>query len=97
MEASGERAIGIGRKMKDERFKVGLIQLAVGADKAATLAVHEAAIREAAGRGAQVICLQELFDAPYFCKVTEAERFDLAEPIPGPTVERMQRLAREME
>ena len=43
---------------------------------------------EAASRGAQIICLQELFNAPYFCKVTDAERFDLAEPIPGPTVER---------
>jgi N-carbamoylputrescine amidase len=37
-----------------------------------------------------------MFDAPYFCKITEAERFDLAEPIPGPTVTRMQRLAGEL-
>ena len=54
-------------------------------------------IREAATRGARVIVLQELFNAPYFCKVTDAERFDLAEPIPGPTVARMQALARELE
>jgi len=82
--------------MNGERFTAGLIQLAVGADKESTLVAHEQAIREAAGRGANVICLQELFDAPYFCKVTEAERFDLAEPIPGPTVSRMQRLAAEL-
>jgi N-carbamoylputrescine amidase len=37
-----------------------------------------------------------LFDAPYFCKVTDAERFNLAEPMPGPTVQRMQRLAEEL-
>jgi N-carbamoylputrescine amidase len=43
-----------------------------------------------------VILLQELFNAPYFCKVTDAERFDLAEPIPGPTVETMQALAKEL-
>jgi N-carbamoylputrescine amidase len=77
-------------------FKIGLIQLPVEADRSATLEAHERAIREAAGRGAQVVCLQELFDAPYFCKVTDADRFDLAEPIPGPTVERLQGLAREL-
>lgn len=78
-------------------FRVGVVQRAVGVDKEATLAGHEASIRQAAERGAQVICLQELFDAPYFCKVTDAERFNLAEPIPGPVVERMQGLARELE
>jgi N-carbamoylputrescine amidase len=83
--------------MSDKAFKIGLIQMAVGPDKESTVAAHEFAIREAAGRGAQIICLQELFDAPYFCKVTDAERFNLAEPMPGPTVERMQRLARELE
>jgi N-carbamoylputrescine amidase len=82
--------------MSDNPFKIGLIQRAVGPDKDATVAAHERAIREAARRGAQIICLQELFDAPYFCKATDAERFDLAEPIPGPTVERMQRLAKEL-
>jgi N-carbamoylputrescine amidase len=82
--------------MSSKPYKIGLIQLAVAADKEATVAAHEQAIREAAGRGAQVICLQELFDAPYFCKVTDAERFNLAEPMPGPTTERMQRLAREL-
>jgi N-carbamoylputrescine amidase len=83
--------------MSQKPFTIGLIQLAVGEDKEATVAAHERAIREAAGKGAQVICLQELFDAPYFCKVTDAERFDLAEAIPGPTVERMRALARELE
>ena len=78
-------------------FTVGLIQQAVGKSAAATVDAAERGIREAAGRGAQIICLQELFNAPYFCKVTDAERFDLAEPIPGPTVERMQSLAAELE
>ena len=82
--------------MKDEAFRIGLTQLAVDEDRERTIVRHEAAIREAAGRGARIVCMQELFDAPYFCKVQEAERFDLAEPIPGPTVERMQRLAREL-
>jgi N-carbamoylputrescine amidase len=82
--------------MPSKPYKIGLIQRAVGVDKESTVAEHEQAIRDAASQGAQVICLQELFDAPYFCKVTDAERFDLAEPIPGPTTERMQRLAKEL-
>jgi N-carbamoylputrescine amidase len=82
--------------MSNEAYKIGLIQLPVADDKDSTIAAHEQAIREAASKGAQIVCLQELFDAPYFCKVTDAERFNLAEPIPGPTVERMQRLAREL-
>src|SRR5262245_38196125 len=82
--------------MGDRPFKIGLIQLAVRDDKEATIDAHEPAIRDAAGQGAQIICLQELFDSPYFCKAADAERFNLAEPMPGPTVERMQGLAAEL-
>jgi N-carbamoylputrescine amidase len=77
-------------------FTLGVIQQRVAVDADATVAEAIERIREAANHGAQVILLQELFNAPYFCKVTDAERFDLAEPIPGPTVERMQALAREL-
>jgi N-carbamoylputrescine amidase len=78
-------------------FTLGVIQQRVGVDAEATVADAIENIREAAARGARVILLQELFNAPYFCKVTDAERFDLAEPIPGPTVARMQDVARELE
>ena len=44
-------------------------------------------IREAAKRGAQIICLQELFRSRYFCQVEDPELFNLAEPIPGPSTE----------
>ncbi|MGQ0713919.1 MAG: carbon-nitrogen hydrolase [Gemmatimonadaceae bacterium] len=77
-------------------FTLGVVQQRVAADADATVAESSERIREAAGRGANVILLQELFNAPYFCKVTDAERFDLAEPIPGPTIERMQAVAREL-
>src|SRR5688500_12123695 len=77
-------------------FTLGVIQQRVAVDAEAAVAEAIEDIREAVRRGAQVILLQELFNAPYFCKVTDAERFDLAEPIPGPTVERMQALAREL-
>ncbi|HTD62498.1 MAG TPA: carbon-nitrogen hydrolase [Gemmatimonadaceae bacterium] len=77
-------------------FTVGLIQAAVTDDIAANVRDAQDKIREAASRGAQIICLQELFDAPYFAQATKAERFDLAEPIPGPTVTSMQALAKSL-
>jgi N-carbamoylputrescine amidase len=78
-------------------FTVGLIQEAVTPDVAANVARAAEKVREAAGRGAQIICLQELFNAPYFCKAENSDRFDLAEAVPGPTVERMQTQAQELE
>ena len=78
-------------------FTIGLIQEAVSGDRATQLEASIANVREAASRGAQIICLQELFNSPYFCKTTHADRFDLAEPIPGPTTERMQEVAKELE
>ena len=82
--------------MSEGSFKIGLIQLPVGNDKDTAVAEHERKVREAAACGAQVVCLQELFDLPYFCKVNDTDRFDFAEPIPGPTVDHMQALAEEL-
>lgn len=53
-------------------------------------------IREAAKRGAQVICTEELFRSQYFCREEDARLFDLAETIPGPSTERLQPLAKEL-
>ena len=78
-------------------FTVGIIQDSASDDAAATVAASVERIREAAARGAQIICLKELFNAPYFCKSQKCERFDLAEPIPGPTTNQMQSLAKELE
>src|SRR6188508_3149175 len=83
--------------MTTRPFTVGIIQDSASADTAATLEASVARVREAASRGAQIICLKELFNAPYFCKSQKAERFDYAEPIPGPTTDVMQKLARELE
>jgi N-carbamoylputrescine amidase len=77
-------------------FTVGIIQDAASNDPAATLEATIGRIREAARRGAQVICLKELFNAPYFCKRLDIARFDLAEPVPGPTVQRLQEVAKEL-
>ncbi len=77
-------------------FTIGLVQASVAADAAVNVADAVARVRQAASRGAQIICLQELFNSPYFCKAQKGERFDLAEPIPGPTTATMQALAREL-
>ena len=77
-------------------FTIGIIQDSASDDKAEVLARTSSKIREAASRGAQIICLKELFNAPYFCKRLELERFDIAEPIPGPTTHAMQKLAKEL-
>ena len=77
-------------------FTVGIIQDDAGDDTAKNVEAAVGRIREAASRGAQIICLKELFNAPYFCKSQQCERFDLAEPIPGPTTDTMQSLAKEL-
>jgi N-carbamoylputrescine amidase len=82
--------------MSNSPFTIGLIQEAVSDDAAANVRDAVAKVREAASRGAQIICLQELFNSPYFCKSQKCERFDIAEPIPGPTVSTMQALAKEL-
>ena len=83
--------------MTTRPFTVGIIQDAASADMKATIDASIVRIREAAALGAQIICLKELFNAPYFCKSQQCERFDIAEPIPGPTTETMQALAKELD
>ena len=70
--------------------------MACSADPAENLAKAEWRIREAAGRGAQIISVEELFRSQYFCREERPELFDLAEPIPGATTESLARLAREL-
>ena len=79
-----------------DAFTIGVIQDHASDDRQENVARASTLVRQAAARGAQIICLKELFDAPYFCKSQQADRFNLAEPIPGPTVETLQRLAQEL-
>ena len=64
-------------------------------DPGENLAKAEDRVREAAGRGAQIVCLQELFRSQYFCREEDARLFDLAEPIPGSSTERLGRVAKQ--
>ncbi len=73
--------------MSPEPLRIALVQMSCEAEPRRNLDKALTRIDEAAARGANVICLQELFRSRYFCQSEEARSFDLAEPIPGPTTE----------
>jgi N-carbamoylputrescine amidase len=75
---------------------LGLIQGSTYSGKAESLSRHVELIRQAAGKGAQIICLQELFNIPYFCTRQDPALFDLAEAVPGPTTEILAALAADL-
>ncbi len=80
---------------KPRPFHVGLIQMRCSTDPDDNLRRAIAMLRQAADRGVQIACLPELFRTQYFCQAEEAARFDLAEPIPGPTTEVLGQVASE--
>ncbi|MBP7951029.1 MAG: acyltransferase, partial [Verrucomicrobiales bacterium] len=80
-------------KKQSSTVRIGLIQMRCTADVAANLRRTEGKIRQAAKQGANIICLQELFAAQYFCQAQKHAYFSLAEPVPGPTTRRLQKLA----
>jgi len=76
---------------------LGLVQQGCNAsDTATNLAASLAGIREAAALGAKLILLPELHLGPYFCQTENTTEFDLAEPIPGPTTEKLAATAKEL-
>ncbi len=76
---------------------VGLIQMRCGEDPEENFTRSTQNIQTAASKGAQIICLQELFCSRYFCQKEDVAFFDLAEPIPGPTTDRLSHLAQELQ
>jgi N-carbamoylputrescine amidase len=83
--------------MTDTRkYRVGLVQMRMGADPAANFASAVKHIRKAARLGAEIVCLPELFQTQYFCQREDMRLFDLAEAIPGPSTEKLAEVAREL-
>ena len=76
------------------KVTIGLLQHACGADPAANLKKTLSLAKEAAKRGANIICTQELFRSQYFCQSEDHGNFKLAEKIPGPSTEAFQKFAR---
>ena len=81
--------------MKTKTLPVALVQERNHGDAAANLAVIETRVAEAAKSGAKLVLLQELHNGAYFCQHESVDEFDLAEPIPGPSTERLGKLAKQ--
>jgi len=80
---------------KARKYNVGLVQMSMGPDPEVNFAAAVRHIREAARLGAQIVCLPELFRAQYFCQREDLRLFDLAEPIPGPSTEKLSEVAKQ--
>jgi N-carbamoylputrescine amidase len=78
-----------------DKFTVALVQMSCGPEPADNLAKALARVNDAAKQGANVICLPELFQTQYFCQREDQVLFDLAEPVPGPTTEKLSAAARQ--
>ena len=76
-------------------ISVALVQMSMSADADDNLKKAVARVGEARKKGADVVCLPELYRSPYFCQKEDARLFDLAEPVPGPSTEALGRAARE--
>lgn len=79
------------------KLKVSIIQQTASSEKDVSLAITSRLIAEAAESGAQLVVLQELHTTHYFCQTEDTSVFDLAEPIPGPSSERLAEMARKHE
>ena len=77
-------------------IRIALIQGREQGSPAADLDYTIERIREAAASGAQIVCTQELFNTPYFCRTQDTSFFDLAEPIPGSTTQALEAVAAEL-
>jgi N-carbamoylputrescine amidase len=75
---------------------LGLVQMQCTTDPEQNMQKAMDGIRTAAARGAQIVCLQELFRSQYFCQTEDHGCFALAEPVPGPSTEQLGRLAGEL-
>lgn len=82
--------------MVGKKVKVGMVQMSCTRQPQQNLDKAILKIREAAAKGAQVVCLQELFTSLYFCDVEDYENFKLAEAIPGPTTNTLSAVAKEL-
>src|SRR3569623_766241 len=83
-------------KAQPPTFKLAAVQMRCAPEPEVNLRRALEKVREAAGRGAQMIVLPELFRSQYFCQTETHENFDLAEPIPGPSTEALTAVAREL-
>jgi N-carbamoylputrescine amidase len=78
----------------NDKFVIGLLQMRSTKDAAENLERTGDKIREAAKRGAQIVCMHELFLGEYFCRKEDPALFDLAQAVPGPATEALAKIAK---
>src|SRR5258708_34339189 len=78
-----------------KKFTIGLVQMRSTSNAEENLSRAVEKIREASSRGAQIICMDELFRGEYFCRTEDAGLFNLAEAIPGPSTGALAKFAKE--
>ena len=82
---------------KGEKFTIGLVQMAMSAETDDNLKKAGEFVREAAAKGAKIICLPEMFRSQYFCQREDTDLFNLAEPLKGPSTEFLGKISKELE
>ena len=92
---AGASKAGGGSQAASGLVKAALIQFQGSADKKKNIEKARRYVKQAAQGGARIVCLQELFNTTYFCYEEDPRNYELAEPIPGPTIEAMARLAQD--
>src|SRR5262249_18497938 len=78
-----------------DKFDIGHVHIKSTMNDDENLSRAIERIREASAQGAQIISLHELFHGEYFCRSENADLFNLAEPVPGPTTEKLAQVAKE--
>ena len=82
---------------KDDKFTIGLVQMAMSADVDENLKRAGEFVREAAGKGAKIVCLPEMFRSQYFCQREDVDLFDFAEPLDGDSTRFLGKISKELE
>jgi len=82
--------------VEKRNVSIGFVQMACVSETASNVQKAILGIREAAGKGAKIVCLQELFSSLYFCDTECYDNFSLAESIPGPVTQQLQDTAKEL-
>jgi N-carbamoylputrescine amidase len=85
------------RRAGSKPLTVGLVQMAMSTSPDENVERAVGFIRDAAAKGAKLIALPELFRSRYFCQTEDAANFELAEPVPGPTTERLAAVSAELD